>query len=205
MPHRAYRRGGSLPSTARRPGSAPAIRGPWPNPRPSGDLRSPRSAQHGDFSVHKHLDVDFTPPDRQRAPLHGAQIRTPARRLERHTEWPSMVPSGRADRSSSRISTRRRRQPLRPPSSSTVVSSMPRMAFSTRATSRRAAATVPGGWTGRCAVSALVQFPRIVRARSSGFRAHATPTASTDKPSSLSASHSLRCRSRHEWSAVEVS
>ena len=62
-----------------------------------------------------------------------------------------------------------------------------------------------GGCTGRGAVSGLVQFPRIVRARSSGLRAHATPTASTDRPSSRSASQSLRCRSRHEWSAVEVS
>ena len=101
-------------------------------------------------------------------------------------------------------STRRRRQPLRPPSSPTVASSMPRMAFSTRAASRRAAATVPGGCTGRGAVSELVQFPRV-RALSSSLRAYATPTASNDKPSSCSASQSLRCRSRHEWSAVEVS
>ena len=44
MPHRAYRRAGALPSTARRGGSAPAIRGPWPNPKPSGGLRSSRFA-----------------------------------------------------------------------------------------------------------------------------------------------------------------
>ncbi len=204
-PNRAPVPLGSLPSTARRPGSAPAIRGPWHNPNPYGHLRNPRSAHLRGISLHKHLHVVFTPPDRQRAPLHGTQIRTPERRLDPHTEWPSIVPSGRADRSSSRISTRRRRQPLRPPSSSTVASSMPRMAFSTRAASRRAATTVPGGCTGRGAVSALVQFPRIVRARSSSLRPLATPTASTDKPSSRSASQSPRCRSRHEWSAVEVS
>ena len=85
---------GSLPSTARRPGSAPAIRGPWHNPKPSSGLRNPRSAQPGGIPLHKHPDVVFTPPDRQRAPPNGAQIRTPERRLERHTEWPSIVPSG---------------------------------------------------------------------------------------------------------------
>ena len=51
-----------LPSTARRPGSAPAICGPWHNPKLSSDLRNPRSAQHGGISVHKHPDVVFTPP-----------------------------------------------------------------------------------------------------------------------------------------------
>ena len=112
MPHQASQRAGSLPSTARRPGSAPAICGPWPNPKPSSDLRNPRSAHPGDIPLHKHPDVDFTPPDRQRAPPNGAQVRTPERRLERHTEWPSIVPSGRAERRSSRISARRRRQPV---------------------------------------------------------------------------------------------
>jgi len=102
--------GGSLPSTARRPGSAPAIRGPWPNPKPSSGLRNPRFAHLGAISLHKHVDVVVTPLDRQRAPPNGAQVRTPDRRLERHTEWPSIVPPGRADRSSFRISAIRRRQ-----------------------------------------------------------------------------------------------
>ena len=66
-PCEACRTPGSLPSTARRPGSAPAIRGPWPNPKPSGDLRNPRSARFGAISLHKHPDVVFAPPDRQRA------------------------------------------------------------------------------------------------------------------------------------------
>ena len=53
MPHRAYRRAGSLPSTSRRPGSAPAIRGPWPNPKPSGDLRGPAfRTLRRDFPAH---------------------------------------------------------------------------------------------------------------------------------------------------------
>ena len=77
------------------------------------DLRNPRSARFGAISLHKHLDVVVTPPDRQRAPPNGAQIRTPERRLERHTEWASIVPPGRADRSSSRISAIRRRQALK--------------------------------------------------------------------------------------------
>ncbi len=67
MPHRAYRRAGSLPSTARRGGSAPAIRGSLPNPKPSGDLRNPRSARPSAILLHKHPDVEFTPLDRQRA------------------------------------------------------------------------------------------------------------------------------------------
>ena len=82
-----------LPTTDRRPGSAPAIRGPWPNPMPSSDLRRPRSARRGRVPLHKHPDVIFTPPDRQRAPPNGARIRTLERRLDRHTEWASIVPS----------------------------------------------------------------------------------------------------------------
>ena len=62
MPHWAYKRGGSLPTTARRGGSAPAIRVPWPNPKPSGGLRNPRSAHVRGIPVHKHLDVEFTTP-----------------------------------------------------------------------------------------------------------------------------------------------
>ncbi len=138
-------------------------------------------------------------------PSTGGQIPRPRKRLERHTEWPSIVPAGRMDRSRSSISTIRWRQAWKPPISSTAASSMPTMAFSMRVISRRTAAAVPGGWMGRGAVSVLVQFPRIVRARSSGLRAHATPTTSTDKPSCRSASQSFWCRSRHERSAVEVS
>ena len=91
MPHQASQRAGSLPSTARRSGSAPAIRGPWPNPKPSGDLRNPRSAHLRGIPLHKHPDVECTPPDRQRAPPNGAQIRTPERRRERRAEWMSIL------------------------------------------------------------------------------------------------------------------
>ncbi len=64
----ASRRAGSLPDTARRGGSAPEIRWPWPNPKPSGDLRSSLFARPSAISLHTHPDVKCAPPDRQRAP-----------------------------------------------------------------------------------------------------------------------------------------
>ncbi len=91
MPHQASQRAGSLPTTARRSGSAPAIRGPWHNPKPSSDLRNPRSAHLRGIPLHKHPDVEFTPLDRQRAPPNGAQIRTPEWRRERRAEWMSIL------------------------------------------------------------------------------------------------------------------
>jgi len=106
-------------------------------------------------------------PDRQRLPSMGGQVPPPAKQLERHTEWPSIVPDGHMDRSNSFISAIRWRQVWKPPIASTAASSMPRVAFSICVISCRAATAAPGAWDGtRGRVPALVHFPRIVRARS---------------------------------------
>ena len=85
-------------------------------------------------------DVSRTPADRHRPPRPALESGLWKLRLERQSGWASIVSLGRTDRSGCRISTRRQRQVLRPPGSSTGAASMPRMAFVTRSIPRRTAA-----------------------------------------------------------------
>ena len=196
-------KGGSLPSTA---ASAHASRPPqrlWRKRKADSNLRyrwcvtSDRGFRAQRPRCHMRHSGSPTAPAPQRSnPASGETARTPNRVAVDRPCWthgseqiPHLDEPVEAALNAARVPV-------------PAASSMPRMAFSTRTISRRAARAVPGGWMGRGAVSALVQFPRIVRARSSCLRAHATPTTSTDKPCSLSASQRLRCRSRHERSAV---
>ena len=113
---------------------------------------------------------------RHRRPPSGGQDPPPGSRLERHAANPSIAVPGRADRSRSSSSTIRSRQPWSPPCFSITASSMPRIACSIRAISRRAGSTAPE------AAGASAQFPRIVPARSISFRVRTTATISTDRP-----------------------
>ena len=126
-----------LPSTARRPGSAPAIREPWHNVKLSSDLRTPRSARPGGIPLHNDPDVRWTPLDRQRPPPMGGQIPPSEKRLERHTVKRSIIASEGAVGSAARSSASRVRQCLIRPYRPITLSSLLRMPRSMTSISRR--------------------------------------------------------------------
>lgn len=110
VPCEACRTHGSLPSTA---ASARASRPPRCTRRKRNEVRNLRNRRR----VTSERDYRAQRPqchmctlDRQRPPSTGGQIPRPWKRLERHTEWPSIVPAGHMDRSISSISTIRWRQ-----------------------------------------------------------------------------------------------
>ena len=98
------------------------------------------------------------------------KIRLPGSRLERHVAKPWIIVPGLEDRWRSFSSTIRLRQACRSPYSLSTRSSFLRMACSIRAISRRAALSGSGTAEGPDAVDVLVQFSRIVPARSISFR-----------------------------------